>query len=56
MLQPNDGSRNWTALIGLAFVIALIAVVLWQSANGQDVTITVKGIGPVPVAPASAGS
>lgn len=56
MLQPNDGAPNWAALIGLAFVIAVFAVVLWQSANGQDVTIGVKGVGQVPVAPATAGS
>lgn len=54
MLQPNDGRRNWIALIGLAFVIAVIAIVLWQSANGQGVTIGVKGFGQVPVASAFA--
>lgn len=49
MLKPGDGSRNWPALIGLVFVLAILATVIWRAELGEEVTLNVRNLGEVPV-------
>ncbi len=48
MLKPGDDSR-WTGVVGLVFVVAMLAVVLWQVSQGEDVTINARPVGPTSV-------
>jgi hypothetical protein len=49
MLKPGDGSLNWSALIGLIIVLAILATVIWRAEMGEEVTLNVRGAGQAPV-------
>ena len=49
MLKPSDEDSRWTGIVGLVFVVAVLAVVLWQVSQGEDVTINARPVGPTSV-------
>ncbi|MDR6627601.1 hypothetical protein [Caulobacter segnis] len=40
---------NWSALIGLLVVLAMLATMIWRAEMGEEVTLNVRGAGQAPV-------
>lgn len=48
MLEPGNDNRA-RAIVGLAVLAAVLAVLVWRMASGDDVTINARPVGEVPV-------